>query len=350
MDSGGADWRALAHAEQLLDLHRDVEAEQRFRDVLTGDPGSGRALLGLGRALNRQHRHAEAEQVARSALALDPEDAGAQHLLTDVLCDAGDGRAALVSARRGLQLDPTSFLSHYQHGRALLLVPERRERAQESAERAISIDPHNADGHNLLGMCFVETGQLDRAQECYLEALSIEPTHAYAQNNLAVIAAARGRMGRAARLLRTAVAGAPQDPLIHRNLDAVRTELGERLTLLLLVALLLVASVDSMGAPWWTRPVVGLACLALAGAMVLLMRRRLPRGFLAPADLWRRSSRGTRGAMAFLGLLGTAVAASAVAPKAPVAVEVGDVSPAVIIVSIAGLLIALRRGDGAGQG
>jgi tetratricopeptide (TPR) repeat protein len=199
-------------------------------------------------------------------------------------------------------------------------------------------------------MCFVETGQLDRAQECYLEALSIEPTHAYAQNNLAVIAAARGRMGRAARLLRTAVAGAPQDPLIHRNLDAVRTELGERLTLLLLVALLLVASVDSMGAPWWTRPVVGLACLALAGAMVLLMRRRLPRGFLAPTDLWRRSSRGTRGAMAFLGLLGTAVAASAVAPKAPVAVEVGDVSPAVIIVSIAGLLIALRRGDGAGQG
>ena len=34
MDSGGADWRALAHAEQLLDLRRDVEAEQRFRDVL----------------------------------------------------------------------------------------------------------------------------------------------------------------------------------------------------------------------------------------------------------------------------------------------------------------------------
>ena len=47
VDSGGADWRALAHAEQLLDLRRDVEAEQRFRDVLTGDPGSGRALLGL---------------------------------------------------------------------------------------------------------------------------------------------------------------------------------------------------------------------------------------------------------------------------------------------------------------
>ena len=217
MDSGGADWRALAHAEQLLDLRRDVEAEQRFRDVLTGDPGSGRALLGLGRALNRQDRHAEAEQVVRSALALDPEDAGAHHVLTDVLCDAGDGRAALVSARRGLQLDPTSFLSHYQHGRALLLVPERRERAQDSAERAISIEPHNADGHNLRGMCFVETGQLDRAQESYLEALSIDPTHAYAQNNLAVIAAARGRIGRAARLLRTAVAGAPQDRLIHRS-------------------------------------------------------------------------------------------------------------------------------------
>jgi tetratricopeptide (TPR) repeat protein len=333
----------MAHAEQLLDLRRDREAEQRFREVLAADPGSGRALLGLARALNRQDRHAEAEQVVRSALALDPEDAGAHHVLTDVLCDAGDGRGALVSARRALQVDPTSFISHYQHGRALLLVPERRAWAQQSAERAVAIDPDNPDGHNLLGMCLVESKQLERAQESYLRALSIDPDHAYAQNNLAAIAAARGRIARAARLLRSAVAVAPQDPLLQRNLEGVRREVGERLVVLLLAALLIVASVDSLGAPWWARPLVGTACLAVGGAMLIRMRRHLPRGFLAPTDLWRRSGWRTRGSLAFLVLLAGSVALTTFAPRVPVPIEVRDVAPAVIIVSVVGLLTAFRR-------
>lgn len=345
MDGDGADWRAVAHAEALIDVGRFAEAEQQFRTLLVGDPQCVPAILGLGRALHRQGRHEGAEVAVRGAIALDPESAEAHHVLTDVLHDAGDGYAALESARQALRLDPTSFLSNYQHGRILLLLPERSRWARESAERAVEIDPHNADGHNLLGLCFAQSGELDRAQQSYVEALRLDPTHAYAQNNLAVIAAARGRMGRAARLLRSAVADAPQDGLIQRNLDGVRSELGERLVLLLLVALVLVAAVDSLDAPWWARPVVGAACLVAAGAMVLSMRRRLPRGFLAPGDLWRRSGWGTRGAMGFLVLLTVAVAVSAAAPEVPVPIDASDLPPVAFLGPVIGLVVALRRRD-----
>ena len=107
MDGGRADWQAVAHAETLLDLRRDAEAEQRFRDVLAGDPTSGRALLGLARALNRQDRHAEAEAAVRSALALDPENGEA---LADEeplaprreFTDPDEWRTAAESLRRSL--------------------------------------------------------------------------------------------------------------------------------------------------------------------------------------------------------------------------------------------------------
>lgn len=346
MESSGADWRALAHAEQLLELHRNTEAEQRFREVLAADPGSGPALLGLARSLNRQDRHAEAEQAVRNALALDPEDPTGHHLLTDILCDRGDGRGALASARRALQVDPTSFTSHYQHGRALMMVPERSTWALRSAERAVEIDPHNADGHNLLGMCLAEAGEHQRGEDAFRTALSIDPTHAYAQNNLAVVAAAHGRLGRAARLLRSAAAAAPQESMLHSNLDRVLAVLGQRLVLVLILSLLLVASVATLGVPWWTRALVGMACLTVAGAMVLLLRRRLPRGFLAPSALWRRSTWRTRASVGFLVLLTAAVGFTALAPEAPLTVDVADVVRVTAIVSVVALVTTLRARDG----
>ena len=79
--------------------------------------------------------------------------------------------------------------------------------------------------------------------------------------------------------------------------------------------------------------------------MVLSMRRRLPRRFLAPGDLWRRSDRGTRGAMTFLGLLTAAVAVAAVASEVPVPIDAGDLPPVVFVGPVIGLLFALRRRD-----
>jgi Flp pilus assembly protein TadD len=317
VSSGGEDWRALAHAEQLLDLRRDAEAEQRFRDVLASDPQSVRALLGLGRALNRQDRHDEAEQVVRSALELDPEHAGGHQVLVDVLCDRRDGPAAVAAAERARALAPHDFTSHYQHARALLSLRRPRTRdAYESALRAVDLAPHSADAHNLVGLCLDSLGHHDHAQAAFRTALAIDPVHTLAQNNLAATEMDRGRLGRAAGMLRSAVGNDPQERRLHDNLDAVLLLLGRRVLWSLFGAAVVLGTMLATGAPWGARALGGVAYVAVVALLVHRVRARLPSGVSQwGRGIWGRTGWTGRYLMALLLLVSVGVLLLAFAPS-----------------------------------
>lgn len=324
MSSGGDDWRALAHAEELLDLRRNGEAEQRFRDVLASDPESVRALLGLGRAMNRQDRHEEAEQAVRSALALDPEHAGGYQVLVDVLCDRRDGPAAVAAAEAALALAPHDFTSHYQHARALLA--QRRPRVRDAygaALRAVDLAPHSPDAHNLVGLCLDSLGHHDQAQAAFRNALAIDPLHTLAQNNLAATEMDRGRLGRAAGMLRSAVGNDPQEKRLHENLDAVLLLLGRRVLWSLFGAAVVLGIMLATGAPWWARALGGAAYVAIVALLVHRVRAELPAGVRHwGRGLWGRTRWTGRYLMALLLFLSVGVLLLAFAPSA-VAVPAG---------------------------
>lgn len=331
MDSAGADWRAIAHAEQLLDLRRDTEAEQRFREVLAVDPESGRALLGLARALNRQDRHDEAEGAVRSALALDPEHAGAHHVLVDVLCDRKDGPGAVTAAESGLRLAPHDFTSHYQHARALLSLRRPRVRdAYDAALRAVEAAPHSPDAHNLVGLCLDALGNHEGAQAAFRNAMALDPQHTLAQNNLAASEMDRGRLGRAAGLLRGAVSSDPQQRQVRDNLDTVLLLLGRRLMWSLFAAVVVLGVLLVTEAPWWSRLLAGAAYVGGVAVLVRKVVRDLPRG----VGRWGRGLFGRvqwqgKYLLALLGLLSVAVLVMSVAPYA-VAAGAGLVLAAVL--------------------
>jgi Flp pilus assembly protein TadD len=318
VSSGGEDWRALAHAEQLLDLRRDAEAEQRFRDVLASDPQSVRALLGLGRALNRQDRHGEAEQAVRSALALDPEHAGGYQVLVDILCDRRDGPAAVVAAETALALAPHDFTSHYQHARALLSQRRPRVRdAYEAALRAVDLAPHSPDAHNLVGLCLDSLGYHDQAQAAFRNALAIDPLHTLAQNNLAATEMDRGRLGRAAGMLRSAVGNDPQEKRLHENLDAVLLLLGRRVLWSLFGAAVVLGIMLATGAPWWARALAGTAYVGAVALLVHRVRAQLPTGVSQwGRGIWGRTRWTGRYLMVLLLFLSVGVLLLAFAPYA----------------------------------
>ena len=324
MSSVGEDWQALARAETLLDLRRDAEAEQRFRDVLASDPQSVRALLGLGRALNRQDRHEEAESAVRSALALDPEHAGGHQVLVDVLCDRGDGPAAVAAAERARALAPHDFTSHYQHARALLSLRRPRVRdAYESALRAVDLAPHSPDAHNLVGLCLDSLGYHDHAQAAFRNALAIDPLHTLAQNNLAATEMDRGRLGRAAGMLRSAVGNDPQEKRLHENLDAVLLLLGRRVLWSLFGAAVVLGIMLATGAPWWARSLGGAAYVGAVALLVHRVRTQLP-GNVSQwgRGIWGRTRWTGRYLMALLLFLSVGVLLLAFAPH-DVAVAAG---------------------------
>lgn len=324
MDGDRQQARARAHAESLLELRRDAEAEQAFRDVLVGDPQSVAALLGLGRALSRLDRGAEAEAAVRRGLALAPDDPYGHHVLVDVLCARRDGAGALVAAEAGRALAPHDHTSHYQHARALLA--QRRPRTREayaSALRAVDLAPHSPDAHNLVGLCLDRLGNPDAARTAFTNALAIDPGHTLAQNNLAATELDSGRLGRAAGLLRTAVGSNPQERRVRDNLDLVLLVLARRVLWSLVAAAVVLGGLLGAEQPWWTRALAGAVYVAVVALLVRRVRNQLPRGVARwSRGLWRRTGWAGRHLLALLVVATVGVLLLALAPQ-QVAVAAG---------------------------
>lgn len=309
------DRRAIAHANTLLDLGRYAEAEQRFRDLLTGDPESVEALLGLGRALNLKGQNGLAEAAVRRAIAQEPEDARGLHLLCDILCDRNDGRGAQTAAEKALNLDPHSFLSHHQYARAMLALQTPRTRdAYRAAQRAVELAPHNADAHNILALCLSAIGDKEGARRALRAALALDPHHVNAQNNLAASDLDRGRLRRAASILRGAVGNHPQEKLLHQNLDVLLIRLGLMVGLAMLAVAVTLGLLSSLTREWWPRALTGTVFLVGLAVLIPLFRRRLPRGFLKASSVWRRANRQGRAFMIVLALMAGMIVLLSFAP------------------------------------
>jgi Flp pilus assembly protein TadD len=286
VSSVGEDWRALAHAEQLLDAGRFADAEQRLRALLISNPGSAPSMRGLARALLGQGGLVEAERAARRAVDLDPDAAEGHHVAVDIYCAQDYGLAAMRHAERALALAPDDFTSHYQYARAMLLLPERRYAAEQAARHAVEVDPHRPEGQHLLGTCLEAQGRTPEARKAYRQALALDPTHTGAQNNLAVMALERGRLARAAALLRRAGSIDPRARVVHQNLDTVLFLLGSRVVLVLLGGLMVLGLAHVFaGLSGLARAALGALVLCCAAAQVVAVGRRLPRGMVGMSGL-----------------------------------------------------------------
>lgn len=269
----------LAHAESLIDLRRQAEAEERLRSVLASDPENVQALLILARALHDQGREAEAETAARSAVALAPDESEGYLQLCDILCSRRDGPGALDAAQRGVDLAPHDWRAHYSMSRALLAARRPRTRdAYDAAVHAVGLAPHSAPAHNLVGICLSNLGNETGAQIAFRHALALDPHHTLAQNNLAVSELDSGKLRRAAGMLRSAVGTNPHEKLVHHNLDTVLLWLGRRIIWSLFVEAIVLVILLANEAPWWSRALAGVAYVAMLAWLVRGVLTQLPRG------------------------------------------------------------------------
>ena len=60
------------------------------------------------------------------------------------------------------------------------------EEAAMSLEKAVALEPNNADARNALGVIYHRQKQYQQAEEQYLEAIKANPSHAKARTNLAI--------------------------------------------------------------------------------------------------------------------------------------------------------------------
>lgn len=117
-------------------------------------------------------------------------------------------------------------LSHLAEGRSLLAAGRINEAIAELS-LAASLDPTLSEAHSLLGVAFDRKGMGERAREAYERAVKVEPEDAQTLNNLGYSLYLNGNYRAAMDRLKRAARLAPGDERILNNLALAQCRLGK---------------------------------------------------------------------------------------------------------------------------
>lgn len=239
LDSAEGLYDAGAAYLRLSQLER---AEESFTEAIKMDPAMADAYNALGVVLTKRRRYDEAIELFTKALELNPNDAGfrinvalAYHLqgrsedaeqAYQLAVDTNSDFAGVLDFLSGgtgkgtTKRDPLQKIASekaYEDGAAFLRL-DRLDRAVEQFDRALSLDPNNAEALNAKGVIATRQRRYDDALGLYKQASSIQPGNAGYHANLAITYHLQGRKDDAILAYRKAV---ELDPGMDGQLDFI---------------------------------------------------------------------------------------------------------------------------------
>jgi predicted O-linked N-acetylglucosamine transferase (SPINDLY family)/ADP-heptose:LPS heptosyltransferase len=170
-------------AVELLEAHRDAEAEGALRAILAEDGGHALTLRRLAFLCHRRGDNAEAAALLARSLEREPDNADAHFNLGVVLSALGRHAEAEKIYRRGLVLKPGLVDGHNNLG-VVLEQMGRYDEAEASYRRAHELAPHLAHPLNNLGVLLKESGRLEEAIATHRRAVALDPELPAAHSNL----------------------------------------------------------------------------------------------------------------------------------------------------------------------
>jgi tetratricopeptide (TPR) repeat protein len=115
---------------------------------------------------------------------------------------------------------------HLSQGRMLMSTGRVNEAITELS-LAASLDPRLSEAHSLLGLAYDRKGMHERAKDSYDRAIKIQPDDAQTLNNLGYSLYQNGNYRAAVDKLKRAAKIAPTDPRILNNLALAQSRLGK---------------------------------------------------------------------------------------------------------------------------
>ncbi|HKY05341.1 MAG TPA: tetratricopeptide repeat protein, partial [Blastocatellia bacterium] len=170
---------------------------------------------------------ATAESTLRGLLKNDSEDADIYLYLSGVQLEANRLKEAEESARKAISLEPNNILPLI----TLSSVQDRQKKYKESEatlKRALEIDPDNATLLNNLGYFLTERGErIPEAESLIRRAVNIEPTNGSFLDSLGWLLFKQGKTDEAQKYLEQAVVYSPRSATIHDHLGDVYKKQGQ---------------------------------------------------------------------------------------------------------------------------
>jgi tetratricopeptide (TPR) repeat protein len=205
---------------QLMGLVREnqdrpADAEALLRRSLALRPRQPHVQVHLGRILAQAGRHQEAAELLQAAVLAQPDLFDAFVILAQVQFTAGDFAAAETNYRSALRLNPVSQVALL--GLGVLLNQLRRPAEAEPLLRTAAKDtsrpaPWQAKVASSLGLSLDMQGKSQEAASAWQRAIALDPTNAEAHRELNALLY---RMGRADEFLTSYADAARRLPLSH---------------------------------------------------------------------------------------------------------------------------------------
>ena len=167
----------------------------------------------------------DAENLAVSITNGFPKHQFAWKVLGAVLNQLDRIPESLVAKEKAVKLDPNDAEAHNNLGNTLQKMA-RLDEAQTSCRQAIALKPDYAEAHNNLGITLQELGRLDEAETSYRQAIALKPDFAEAHSNLGSTLKELGRLDEALASYTQAIALKPDYAEAHSNLGNTLKELG----------------------------------------------------------------------------------------------------------------------------
>ena len=209
------------------ELGRLEAAAEHFRRAMAIDPRDATPVLDLANLRAMQQRHEQADALLRRARELQPNDPATLQNVAEALRKQQRYEESLAAYRAVLELDPEYALAHAGMGDALFRL-ERYEEALQSVAQAASLQPElpmAGSLHRLMGRAALELGRPE-AGDHFERAVQLDPQDAEALDHLAMLRFGQQRYEAALGRYRSLLEINPDNAQTHSNLGATLYYLG----------------------------------------------------------------------------------------------------------------------------
>lgn len=214
----------MEHGKGLALLKRYDEAINEYNSILTENPASEAAILGLAQTLREAGRFDEAIRALEHRATLSPKSTEARLAIARILKQQGKGPDAVAAYRQLVEDAPSHVTAKIELGNLL-----RENDLVDDAERvlleALAQSSDNIGAMNALGTVYWRKGEIELARSQFERVLANQPENFGALNALGLIAREQGDQATALRHFADARARNPKNA-------AARTEYGLSLTLI----------------------------------------------------------------------------------------------------------------------
>lgn len=169
--------------QTLWDAAKLPEAETELRALLQNHPASADGWHSLARLLKQQGRADDALVAMGRAISLKALDPDAQTEFSDMLVEHRRYVSAEQIANRAVLLKPTDPVKYNRLALALRWA-RKFDAALGCLQASLKLDPRFDRTHNMLGIVYSESGDLNMAEASYRRALELNPQLHAVQSNM----------------------------------------------------------------------------------------------------------------------------------------------------------------------